>query len=180
MHGKVITMAKTFLQRNVSYYQRIIAEGKNSPQYENYKKVCEELEKLVVLSNQLNEENRKLSENEFNNLKQTYAQVQQAFDNYFEDETNFKGLEVSRAGILKDILKVLKKDIKELDACDPKEPGTLSEIIDRSRSHMIEISEKDITTIGGNLSERIPIKSNKGPKGFFTRKTVFNPDKEKL
>jgi hypothetical protein len=171
-------MAKTFLQRNVSYYQRIIAEGKNSPQYENYKKVCEELEKLVVLSNQLNEENRKLSEAEFNNLKQLYAQTENAFNDYFKDEADFKGLEVSRAGILKDILKVLKKDIKELDACDPKEPGTLSEIIDRSRSHMIEISEKDISTIGGNLSERIPIKSNKGPKGFFTRKTHFNPDNE--
>ena len=171
-------MAKTYLQRNTSYYQRIIAEGKNSPQYHNYKKICEELEKLVNTSNQLSEANRKLSETEFNNLKQTYAQVQQAFDDYFGHEADFKGLEVSRAGILKDILKVLKKDIKELEACDPKEPGTLSEIIDRSRSHMIEISEKDITTIGGNLSERIPIKSNKGPKGFFTRKTVFNPDNE--
>ena len=171
-------MAKTFLQRNVSYYQRIIAEGKNSPQYENYKKVCEELEKLVDTSNQLSEANRKLSETEFNDLKQKYAQTENAFNDYFKDEANFKGLEVSRAGILKDILKVLKKDIKELDACNPKEPGTLSEIIDRSRSHMIEISEKDITTIGGNLSERIPIKSNKGPKGFFTRKTYFNPDNE--
>lgn len=171
-------MAKTYLQRNTSYYQRIIAEGKNSPQYHNYKKICEELEKLVNTSNQLSEANRKLSETEFNNLKQTYAQVQQTFDDYFGHEADFKGLEVSRAGIMKDILKVLKKDIKELEACDPKEPGTLSEIIDRSRSHMIEISEKDITTIGGNLSERIPIKSNKGPKGFFTRKTHFNPDNE--
>ena len=105
MHGKVITMAKTFLQRNVSYYQRIIAEGKKSPQYENYKKICEELEKLVNTSNQLSEANRKLSETEFNNLKQTYAQVQQAFDDYFGHEADFKGLEVSRAGILKDILK---------------------------------------------------------------------------
>ncbi len=171
-------MAKTYLQRNISYYERIIAEGKNSPQYQNYKKVCEELEGLVNISNQLNEANRKLSEAEFNNLKQMYAQTEKAFDDYFKEEANFKGLEISRAGILKDILKVLKKDIKELDACNPKEPGTLSEIIDRSRSHMIEISEKDITTIGGNLSERIPIKSNKGPKGFFTRKTVFNPDNE--
>ena len=171
-------MAKTYLQRNVSYYERIIAEGKNSPQYQNYKKVCEELEGLVNISNQLNEANRKLSEAEFNNLKQLYAQTEKAFDDYFKEEANFKGLEVSRAGILKDILKVLKKDIKELDACDPKEPGTLSEIIDRSRSHMITISEKDISTIGGNLSERIPIKSNKGPKGLFTRKTYFNPDNE--
>ena len=171
-------MAKTYLQRNTSYYQRIIAEGKNSPQYQNYKKICEELEKLVDTSNQLSEANRKLSETEFNDLKQKYAQTENAFNDYFKDEANFKGLEVSRAGILKDILKVLKKDIKELDVCDPKEPGTLSEIIDRSRSHMITISEKDISTIGGNLSERIPIKSNKGPKGFFTRKTYFNPDNE--
>ena len=171
-------MAKTYLQRNVSYYQRIIAEGKNSPQYANYKNVCEELEKLVNISNQLSEANRKLSETEFNNLKQIYAQTENAFNDYFKDEANFKGLEVSRAGILKDILKVLKKDINELNACNPKEPGTLSEIIDRSRSHMITISEKDISTIGGNLSERIPIKSNKGPKGFFTRKTYFNPDNE--
>ena len=178
MHGKVTTMAKTYLQRNTSYYQRIIAEGKNSPQYANYKKVCEELEKLVNTSNQLSEANRKLSETEFNNLKQIYAQTENAFNDYFKDEANFKGLEVSRAGILKDILKVLKKDINELNACNPKEPGTLSEIIDRSRSHMITISEKDISTIGGNLSERIPIKSNKGPKGFFTRKTYFNPDNE--
>ena len=137
-----------------------------------------ELEGLVNISNQLNEANRKLTEEEFNNLKQIYAQTENAFNDYFKDEAKFKGLEVSRAGILKDILKVLKKDIKELDACDPKEPGTLSEIIDRSRSHMITISEKDISTIGGNLSERIPIKSNKGPKGFFTRKTYFNPDNE--
>ena len=99
MYGKVTVMAKTYLQRNVSYYQRIIAEGKNSPQYQNYKKVCEELEGLVNISNQLNEANRKLSEAEFNNLKQLYAQTEKAFDDYFKDEANFKGLEVSRAGI---------------------------------------------------------------------------------
>ena len=106
MYGKVTVMAKTYLQRNVSYYQRIIAEGKNSPQYANYKNVCEELEKLVNISNQLSEANRKLSETEFNNLKQIYAQTENAFNDYFKDEANFKGLEVSRAGILKDILKV--------------------------------------------------------------------------
>ena len=178
MYGKVITMAKTFLQRNVSYYERIIAEGKNSPQYENYKKVCEELEKLVNLSNQLNEKNHKLNEEEFNNLKNQYVQTETLFNNYLENENQFKSLEISRAGIIKDIFKILQKDINELNACDPKEPGTLSEIIDRSRSHMITISEKDISTIGGNLSERIPIKSNKGPKGFFTRKTYFDPDNE--
>ena len=86
--------------------ERIIAEGKNSPQYENYKKVCEELEKLVNLSNQLNEKNHKLNEEEFNNLKNQYVQTETLFNNYLENENQFKGLEISRAGIIKDIFKI--------------------------------------------------------------------------
>ena len=46
-------MAKTFLQRNVSYYDRLIKEAENSPYAKNYQKVCNALKSLVEITNKL-------------------------------------------------------------------------------------------------------------------------------
>ena len=43
-------MAKTFLQRNESYYERIIREAEKSPHAENYQKVSTALKKLVEIT----------------------------------------------------------------------------------------------------------------------------------
>ena len=40
-------MPKTNLQRKVSYYEKIIAESKNSPLTPQYKAICDALDKLV-------------------------------------------------------------------------------------------------------------------------------------
>jgi hypothetical protein len=45
MHGKVKTMAKEFLQRNVSYYDRLIKEAENSPHAPHYQNVSTQLKK---------------------------------------------------------------------------------------------------------------------------------------
>ena len=64
MHRKVKTMAKTFLQRNVSYYDRLIKEAENSPYARNYQKVCNALKSLVEITNKLRDKNHKMSAEE--------------------------------------------------------------------------------------------------------------------
>ena len=43
-------MAKTNLQRKLSYYKRVIEEGKNSPHSQSYGEVSAALNKLVEIS----------------------------------------------------------------------------------------------------------------------------------
>ena len=114
----------------------------------------------------------------FEELNKNYNDVQNACRDYLEAENEFNQFEKSRKGIIKDISYVLNKDIGVLEKCDPMEPGTLSEIIGKSRSHTIVLKGDDIKTMGAVLSTRIPLKTPNGKKGFFTPKSVYNQDKE--
>ena len=171
-------MPQTNLDKKVSYYERIIAEGKNSPHSPKYNAVCTALEILVTFSKSLNKPGANMSPEAFAQLKENYKAVQDACRDYLAEENEFSPFEKSRKGIIKDISHVLNKDIAVLEKCDPLEPGTLSDIIGKSRSHTIVLKGEDIKTMGGALSSRIPLKTPSGKKGFFTPKSIYNQDQK--
>lgn len=169
-------MAKTYLQKNESYLDRIIKEGKNSLHAPEYQKVCKSLERLVKITNKLTDRNHKMTREEFQKLTKGYANVQKACQDYLSKADQFDEYEKNRKGIISEISSVLNKDIRVLGSTDPINPGTLSEIIDKSRTYKVVLDSKDFRKVGANLSSRIPIRTNKGTKGFFTPTSVYNPD----
>ena len=171
-------MAKTFLQRNVSYYDRLIKEAENSPYAKNYQKVCNALKSLVEITNKLRDKNHKMSAEEYKELTDRYNNVQSVCEEYAENKDNFDDFEKKRSGIVKDISSVVKKDMAVLSKCNHLNPGSLSEIMEKSRTHTIVLDKDSIKKAGGAQSSRWPIKTIGGKKGFFTPKTVFNLDKE--
>ena len=171
-------MAKTFLQRNVSYYDRLIKEAENSPYAQNYQKVCNALKALVETTNKLRDKNHKMSAEEYKELTDRYNNVQSVCEEYAINKDNFDDFEKKRSGIVKDISSVVKKDMDVLLKCDHLNPGSLSEIMEKSRTHTIVLDKDSIKKAGGAQSSRWPIKTISGKKGFFTPKTVFNLDKE--
>ena len=171
-------MAKTFLQRNVSYYDRLIKEAENSPYAQNYQKVCTALKALVETTNKLRDKNHKMSTEEYKELTDRYNKVQSVCEEYAKNKDNFDDFEKKRSGIVKDISSVVKKDMDVLLKCNPLNPGSLSEIMEKSRTHTIVLDKDSIKKAGGAQSSRWPIKTISGKKGFFTPKTVFNLDNE--
>ena len=71
-------MAKTLLQRNESYYERIIREAENSTHAPNYQNVCTQLKKLVEITGKLRNTKHKMTPDEYENLTNSYKAVQTA------------------------------------------------------------------------------------------------------
>lgn len=169
-------MPKTNLQRKTSYYEKIIAESKNSPLSPMYKDMCSALEELVKFSRELNNPKVKMTAAEFETLQSHYGATKKACSDYLSADITLTTFEKDRKGIIESISRLLDKDMAVLDKCDTKEPGSLSEIIGRSRSHTVHLKEKDVQMVGAALSSRIPLKTPNGKKGFFTPTSFYNID----
>ena len=171
-------MAKTNLQRKASYYDRVINEAKNSKHSQLYKGVCEVLEPLVALSNELKDPGRKMTTEQYEALVTNYNTALLKCKEYIDKKEEFNSFEKDRMNIIQELGSLLYKDMKALRAFDPLHPGTLSEVMEKSRTHTVELKREDIKTVGGALSSRIPLKMKDGKKGFFTPKKTYNLDKK--
>ena len=171
-------MTKTNLQRNASYYEKVIREAENSLLAPQYLAVCTALKELVEISKSLGKTGTQMSPQDYQNLKQKYESLQEQCRTYLAQGNEFSEFEEKRKGVIEDISLVLTRDMKVLNACDPEKPGTLSEIIGKSRSHTVFLKQSDIQTVGGAMSKRIPLKTPDGKRGFFTPMTTYNQDKE--
>ena len=169
-------MAKTNVQRNASYYDKIIQEAEQSSRAPHYKKVCASLKGLVQLTNRLNDPEYDMSPKEYEALSISYKAVQDACKEYLAGKAEFDEFERNREGIIADISSVVDKDIAALLQCNPLNPGSLSEVMEKSRMRKIVINDKTIKEVGAAMSSRIPIKLNNGTKGFFTPKSEYNQD----
>ena len=170
------TMAKTNVQRNASYYDKIIKEAEQSSHAPNYKKVCAALKGLVQLTNRLNNPQYEMSSKEYEALSNRYKDVQDACKEYLAGKAEFDEFERNREGIIADISSVVDKDIAALLQCDPLNPGSLSEVMEKSRMRTVVLNDKTINNVGAAMSSRTPIKLNNGVKGFFTPKSEYNQD----
>ena len=171
-------MAKTALQRNTLLYEKIIKEAENSPHEKNYNAVCAKLKKLVAISNRLKSEKVKINPEQYKQLTESYEKVKNACDEYFAGKDSFSEFEQMRAVIFQDISKVLEKDINVLKSFNPQNPISLSEVLEKSRTHKIVLDSSKLQTVGGALSTRRPIRTNDGRKGFFTPITIYNQDEK--
>lgn len=171
-------MAQTNLQRREAYYKKIIEEGKKSKHSEYYQNVCKELESLIEFSNKLKNPEHKMSPDEYGMLTERYKNVQDKIKIYLGKEGEFNSYERNRKGIITEILSNITKDIKALNTCNPLKPGTLSEVMSKSRSHTIILNSKDTKTVGASLNSRIPMKKSDGQKGFFTQMKYYNEEEE--
>ena len=171
-------MEKTNLQRKASYYDRVIKEAKESKHSELYKGVCVALEPLVALSNELKDPGRKMTTEQYESLLANYNAALLKCKEYMDKKEEFTSFEKDRMNIIQELGSVLYKDMKALRACDPLQPGSLSEVMEKSRTYTVEIKRSDIKKVGNVLSSRIPLKIEGGKKGFFSPKKVFNQDKK--
>ena len=169
-------MAKTNVQRNASYYDKIIKEAEKSVHAPHYQAVCTALKGLVQLTNQLNNPEHEMSSKEYELLSISYKAVQDACKGYLAEKANFDDFEQKREGIIADISSVVDKDIAALLQCDPLKPGSLSDVMERARMRTVVINDKTIKNVGAAMSSRTPIKLNNGVKGFFTPKSEYNQD----
>ena len=170
-------MAKTNLQRNAAYYARLFKEAKESPYSEKYNKVCAALEQLVQVTDKIKGVNHKMNQKEYETLVKEYQAVQNACQEYLKGE-NFNDFEKKRKGIISDISTMATMDMDVLLKCDPMNPGTLSDIMEKSRTERVVLTRKAFEIVGALQSSRIPIITNSGKKGFFTVASKFNIDKE--
>ena len=170
-------MPQTNLQQKASYYERVIADSKNSSLSPKYDAMCSALGELVALSKKLNNPEIKMNQQSFAELKGKYINVKKACNAYL-GSNEFNDFEKSRKGIVTNISKTLTKDMAVLAQCNPMEPGSLSDIINKSRSHTIYLQSSEFKKVGDALSKRIPLKTDGGKKGFFTPNSTYNIDKE--
>ena len=96
-------MAKTNVQRNESYYDKIIKEAEKSSYAPHYKKVCAALKGLVQLTNRLNDPEYEMSPKEYAALSNSYKDVQDACKEYLDGKADFDDFEKNREGIIADI-----------------------------------------------------------------------------
>ena len=171
-------MAKTNLQRRESYYKKIIDEGKKSKHSKEYQDVCKELEPLIDFSNNLKNPDHKMSAQEYRMLTELYRNVEEKISIYLGKEKEFNSYEKDRKGIITEILSSITKDIKALGDCNPLKPGTLSEVMESSRTHTIVLNSNEINKVGASLNKRIPLKKIDGTRGFFTQTVYFNQEEE--
>lgn len=168
-------MPHTDLQIKMDYYKKVIADGKKSPHYAKYNEMCLKLEELVKFTDNFNNSEKNISAVDFAKIVKKYSAVYTACKTYLDAE-DLSAYEKDRENIVKDIFGVLTKDIRTLKKCDPKQPGSYNDIIDRARKHTVIIDSKKIKRIGAVLSSRIPIKIEGGKKGFFTPVVNYDPD----
>ena len=69
-------------------------------------------------------------------------------------------------------MKVISKDLKALNNLDKENPGMIDDAFETSRAVKVEVSESLTNRVGGQMSDRFPMKSSKGKKGFFTAPEV--------
>ena len=169
-------MPQTNIERKASYYERVIEDSQKSPLSPKYEAVSKALKELMELSRNLNNPDVKMTAEDYENLNGKYSAVQAACSTYLESDVEISKFEKSRMGIIKDIARVTQKDMDMLAKCDTKQPGSLSEVIAKSRTRTAVINSGDIKKIGEAMSSRIPLKTPSGKKGFFTPESTYNSD----
>ena len=154
----------TGVKNRIKYIDRLVKEdakfAENDKEYGEYLK---SLGTLVGLTNQIYDENAgKLDKEKYEVLVRQYLDVMQKSIDYKENSTD-----KTRMSIVNYIQKVISKDLKALNDLDKENPGNIKNIFETSRTMKVVVSSEMTHRVGGQLSDRFPIK-NGDKKGFFT------------
>ena len=82
----------------------------------------------------------------------------------------------ARANVVEYIQKIVSKDLMSLNSLDKDNPGMLDAAFEASRAMRVEIPQEVSHRVGGQMSDRFPVKSNLGAKGYFTARTSAAQD----
>lgn len=154
----------TGVKNRINYFERLVKEdAKFAVNDEKYGEYLKSLGTLVGLTNEIYGENDgKLDKEKYEALVRQYLDVMQKSIDYKEKSTD-----KTRMSIVNYIQKVISKDLKALNDLDKEKPGNIKNIFETSRTMKVVVSSEMTHRVGGQLSDRFPMK-NGDKKGFFT------------
>lgn len=162
-------MAKqTGIKNRMEYLERVINKGAgfsgSGTPYEDY---LDSLSDLVSYTNQIYDDyDGMLSKDSLKALVEKYQEVAQLGMNYKQyDEAG------PRVNVVDYLQKIISKDLKALTNLDPENPGMIDDAFETSRAIRVEVPTSLSHRVGGQASDRFPMKSTDGAKGFFTART---------
>lgn len=168
-------VGNTGIQNRSKYLQRVLKEDeKIAGKDEAYRTYLDSLSLLVKMTNDVyTKDSGQLNKKSLEDLKNQYLDVAQKSHEY---KVNSK--DKTRVTVVDHIFKVISKDLKALNTMDKEHPGKIDDAFEESRAMKVELSESLTTRVGGQMSDRFPVKSYHGKKGFFTARTDTAQDKK--
>ena len=172
-------MSGTNVKMSMNEYKRLIAEDAQKAEKDSvYGKLLENLKKLTDMTQKYFEngddgKQPKLTAKDYKELTDSYTALHNSCNEFLADDKNKTRMEKKRIGIIKRLNSYIKKDVEELVNADKTKEYTLSDVVKKARTKVVDLSGKELKTEGGVLSNRIPLVTSTGVKGFFTKKEVF-------
>ena len=166
----------TGIKNRSEYIQRLLKEDKKLKGKDVlYGAYLQALEQLAKMTNAIYEENEgRLDKKSHGDLVNKYLEVAELGNIYKE-----KGTDKTRVTVVDHMLKVISKDLKALNSMDKENPGLIDDAFEMSRAVKVEVSENLTRRVGGQMSDRFPMKSSDGKKkGYFTARTDTAKDKQ--
>ena len=164
---------KTGIINREEYLQRLFKEdSKIAKKDKKYGEYLNSLSALLKITNDVYEQNGgKLDKDSYDKLVKQYVDVANKAVAYMEKKTS-----PARANVVEYIQKIVSKDLMSLNSLDKDNPGMLDAAFEASRAMRIEIPQELSHRVGGQMSDRFPVKSNYGVKGYFTARTSAAQD----
>ena len=164
----------TGIYQHKEYIERLLEEdkriaGKDTP----YGQYLGALTELSAFTNKIYADGGVLTKETREQLLEKYINVAEKCANYRE-----KGGSKARRNVVDYIHKIVSRDIKALDTMNKENPGKIDNAFEESRVVKVHIPDELKHRVGGQASDRFPMKTADGTKGFFTARSDAAQDKK--
>ena len=157
----------TGIKSSEDYLKRLLEEDKKIAGKDNpYGRYLTSLTKLMELTNEIYEAGGKLDKDLHQKIVKQYMDVAQKGVEYKE-----KKIIQTRRNVVDHLQKIISKDLKAFISMDKENPGMIDDAFDASRAVKVVVSQELSHKIGAQSSDRFPMKSIDGTKGYFTART---------
>ena len=164
----------TGIKNREQYINKVLREdksfiGKNTP----YGRYLASLKELARQTNEIFEKDGYMDKVSYENLLNQYMAVaKNSID--FRDSAESQ----TRRNVVEHIFKLISRDIKALNSMDKENPGNIKNAFESSRAVTVKVPQEMTHKVGGQASDRFPMKNAEGKKGFFTARTDTAHDKD--
>ena len=157
----------TGIKSSEDYLKRLLEEDKKIAGKDNpYGRYLTSLTKLMELTNEIYEAGGKLDKDLHQKIVKQYMDVAQKGVEYKE-----KKIIQTRRNVVDHLQKIISKDLKAFISMDKENPGMIDDAFAASRAVKVVVSQELSHKIGAQSSDRFPMKSIDGTKGYFTART---------
>ena len=166
---------RTGIINRKEYLQRLFKEdAKIAGKDKEYGDYLNALSSLLDITNDIYEkQGGKLDKKSHEDLVKQYLEVTEKAIAYRDN-----GKSPVRGNVVDYIQKVVSKDLKVLNSLDKENPGMLDDAFEASRTVKVEVPSDLTNRVGGQMSDRFPMKSKDGTKGYFTARKDTAQEKE--